>query len=149
MNVKIDINPTPMILKAHGLDKNGAVQKFHTQNVLRRIQRYMPYRSGMMIKRMIAATDINKPLIVIPGSEVRVMYHGKLMVDPVTGAAGFLTKYGWRSRPGIPKVLSSRDINYTKTKNTLAGPYWDKRLLAAERDAMVADLERYIKTRGR
>lgn len=149
MNIKIEINPTPAILKAHGLDKNGAVQRFHTQKVMDRIQRYMPYRSGAMIKRMIAATNINNPLIIIPGPEVRMLYYGKVMVDPVTGAAGFLTKYGWRSRPDVPKVLSNRDINYTKTKNPLAGPYWDKRLLAAERDAMVADLERFIKTRGR
>lgn len=131
MNVKIDINPTPAILKAHGLDKSGTVQKFHTQNVLRRIQRYMPYRSGMTIKVTIAQTDINKPEIVTDTPYARYLYHGKVMI----GRA--------------PKVVTNIPLSYTKTKNTLAGPYWDKRLLEAERDAMVADLQRFIKMRGR
>lgn len=148
MRVSVKINPASKVLKDHGLNASGDVQMFHTQNVLRRIQKYMPYRSGYMIKRMIAATDIRKPQIVVPGPEARMLYHGKVMVDPKTGAAGFLTEDGWKSRRGVPKVVSNRDIQYTKTKNPEAGPYYDRRLVAAELPVMREELQSYIKRGG-
>lgn len=143
--ITVDMAPVNQILKSKGLTPGGDVQRFHTQNVLRRIQKYMPYRTGATIKTMIAQTDINNPEIVLDVPYARFLYHGKLMVDPVTGAAGFLDKNGeWKSRKGVPKVESDRPITYTKTKNPLAGPYWDRALKAAELPAMQADLQRYV-----
>ena len=143
--ITVDMKPVNQILKAKGLTAGGDVQKFHTANVLRRIQKYMPYRTGATIKTMIAQTDINDPLLVLDVPHGRFLYHGKLMVDPVTGAAGFLDKNGeWKSWKGRPKVVSERPITYTKTKNPLAGPYWDRALRAAEMPAMQADLQRYV-----
>lgn len=147
MKVKIELDPAPRVIKRLGLSKDGDVQRFVTSDVMRRIQRYMPYRSGNMIKRMIANTNINKPEIVIPGPEARMLYFGKVMVDPKTGKAGFLTDDGWKSRKGVKKVVSSRDIEYTKTKNPLAGPYWERRMKAAEMNAISASVRRYIKTK--
>ena len=144
MKYKVKMNPVSQIIHDKGLDAAGDVQRFHTQNVLRRIQKYMPYRTGATIKLTIAQTDINKPEIVTEAPYAKFLYHGKLMVDPKTGAAGFMTKDGWRSRKGVPKVRSDRDITYTKTKNPNAGPYWDRALVAAEGAAMAADLQDYI-----
>ncbi len=141
----LEMNSTEQILKDAGLDEKGDVQKFHTQNVLKRITRYMPYRTGETIKLTVSQTDINKPEIVTDTPFARFLYHGKLMVDPKTGAAGFLTDDDqWKSRKGISKVVSNRKITYTKDKNPLAGPYWDKALSSAEGEAMAADLQRYI-----
>ena len=143
--ITVDMKPINRILKAKGLTADGDVQRFHTQNVLRRIQKYMPYRTGATIKAMIIQTDISKPEIVLDVPYGRFLYHGKLMVDPVTGAAGFKDKDGqWKSRKGVPKVKSNRPITYTKTKNPQAGPYWDRALKAAEMPAMQADLQRYV-----
>lgn len=143
--VTVDMKPINAILKAKGLTAGGDVQRFHTQNVLRRIQKYMPYRTGATIKLMVAQTNINKPEIVLDVPYGRFLYYGKLMVDPVTGAAGFQDKDGqWKSRRGVNKVKSERPITYTKTKNPLAGPYWDRALKAAEMPAMQADLQRYV-----
>lgn len=143
--ITLDMKPVNQILKAKGLTAGGDVQRFHTQNVLRRIQKYMPYRSGATIKTMIAQTDISKPEIVLDVPQGRFLYHGKLMVDPVTGAAGFLDANGeWKSRKGVNKIQSDRPITYTKTKNPRAGPYWDRALKAAELSAMQADLQRYV-----
>ena len=70
------------------------------------------------------------------------------MVDPVTGAAGFLDANGeWKSRtkaPHVPKVRSGRPLRYDQNKNPLAGPFWDRRLMAAEGDQIKAELARYI-----
>jgi hypothetical protein len=43
-----------------------------------------------------------------------------------------------------PKQVTDRDLKYTRTKNPLAGPFWDRRLKAAEMPAMQADLQRYV-----
>ena len=132
-HIKADLAPVGGIVNRLGVTARGDVQRFHTANTLRRIQRYLPYRTGATIKLMIA----------------RMLYYGKVMVDPGTGAAGFLTANGWRSRKGVRKVESSRDIQYDKTKNPRAGPFWDKALLAAEGKQMAAELQDYVNRRGR
>lgn len=124
--ITVDMKPVNEILKAKGLTAGGDVQRFHTANVLRRIQKYMPYRTGATIKTMIAQTDINKPEIVLDVPHGRYIYYGKVMV----GAP--------------PKTVTDKPLNYTKTKNPLAGPFWDRALKAAEMPAMQADLQRYV-----
>ena len=145
--VKVDMKPVNQILKAKGLTAGGDVQQFHTANVLRRIVKYMPYRTGATIKLMQVQTDPSIPRIVLDVPHGKYIYHGKVMVDPVTRAAGFLTPNGWRSRKDVPKVLTDRDLHYTTTKNPQAGPYWDRRLVAAEGDAIASEIEEYIKSK--
>lgn len=124
--VTVNMKPVNQILKEKGLTAGGDVQRFHTNNVLRRIVKYMPYRSGATIELTQAQTDINKPEIVTDTPYARYLYYGKVMVG----------------RP--PKQVTDRDLKYTRTKNPLAGPFWDRRLKAAEMPAMQADLQRYV-----
>lgn len=139
--------PVRQIMNRLGIAERGDVQRFHTANVLRRIQKYMPYRTGATIHLMVAQSPVSDPYIHVNVPYARMLYYGKVMVDPKTGAAGFLTENGWRSRKGVPKVRSGRDIQYDKTKNPRAGPFWDRRLAAAEGAVMSAELQDYIRTR--
>lgn len=147
--VQVDMKPVRQIMKRLGIDARGDVQRFHTANVRRRIQRYMPYRSGATIKLMIVQSPVEEPFIHVNVPYARMLYYGKVMVDPETGLAGFLTPNGWRSRKGVPKVASGRDIQYDKTKNPKAGPFWDRRLVAAEGAQMAAELQAYVRRRAR
>lgn len=122
MEVKIQMDPAARVLHRHGLDASGDVQRFHTANVLRRIQKYMPCRTGATIRLTIIQTDINVPEIVTQAPYARMLYYGL-------------------SRNGKP-------LRYTKTRNPLAGPRWDKAVSAAEGGAMAADLERYLQRKG-
>lgn len=142
--IKIKMKPTEQIIRRLGLDTAGDVQRFHTANVLKRIKRYMPFVSGMTYKVTVAQTDINRPYIITDTPYAKYLYHGKVMVDPQTGAAGFRTPEGWRSRKGCVKVLTQRNLVYNKSKNPQAGAHWDRTLSAMEGNAMVADLQRYI-----
>ena len=130
MKAKLKMNPVSQIIRDHGLNKSGDVQKFHTQNVLRRIQKYMPYRTGATIKLTIAQTDINKPEIVTDTPYAKYLF------------------YGYAMEGKAPKRVTDRPLNYTKTKNPQAGPRWDRVLVAAEGNALAADLQRYIKRKG-
>lgn len=147
--IKVDMAPVGAIMKRLGVTAHGDVQRFHTANALRRIQKYMPYRSGALIKLMIVQSPTDEPFIHVDAPQARMLYYGKVMVDPVTHAAGFLTQNGWRSRKGVPKVVSDRDIEYDKTKNPQAGPFWDRNLMAAEGDVMQQDLQDYVDRRAR
>jgi len=124
--VTVYVKPTKQILKDKGLGPGGDVQRFHTQNVLRRIQKYMPYRTGATIKLTIAQTDINKPQIITDVPYGKYLYYGKAMEG------------------SPPKRVTDRDLQYTKTKNPQAGPYWDRALVAAERAVLQRELQNYI-----
>ena len=126
MEIKLKMKPIPEIIKSKGLDENGDVQKFHTANVNRRIGKYMPHLTGTLETKL---KIVKGTKIVVLGPYAKYQYHGKVMV----GAA--------------PKVLTDRDLEYTKTYNPQAGPYWDRALVAAEGKAMTADLQRYIDRR--
>ena len=129
MIVRVDIKPVSQIIQDKGLSPTGDVQRFHTNNVIRRIQKYMPYRTGATIKVMIAQTDTSKPEIVLDVPYAKYLYYGKAM----EGRA--------------PKRVTDRNLVYTKTKNPQAGPFWDRSLAAAEGDAMAEDVQRYLKWR--
>lgn len=136
----LELHTVRQILADKGLDAGGDVQRFHTQNVLRRIVKYMPYRTGMTIRITGVQTDIRKPLIVTDTPYARFLYHGKRMVSNATGSP-------W-GHQGEAKHKTSTDLHYTKDHNPQAGPYWDRRLSAAEGAAMAADLQRYIRRKG-
>lgn len=140
----LQMNSVGQILKDKGLDVGGDVQMFHTANVLRRIKRYMPFVSGMTYKVTVVQTNIKRPYIITDTPYAKYLFRGKVMIDPVTGVADFLTPIGWRSRKGCNKVLTQRNLVYNKSKNPKAGAHWDKTLSASEGKAMAADVQRYI-----
>lgn len=147
-SIKVDMASVRTIMDRLGVTARGDVQQFHTANVRRRIQRYMPYSSGDTIKMMIIQSPVDEPFIHVNGPHAHYVYEGKVWVDPVTHAAGFLTANGWRSRKDIAKVKTDRDLNYDKSKNPEAGPHWDRRLVAAEGKQMQADLQSYVDRRA-
>ena len=124
------------------------MQQFHTANVLKRIERYMPFVSGMTYKVTVAQTNIKKPEIVTNTPYAKYLFYGKMMIDPKLGVAGFMTPEGWRSRKHCIKVQTNRDLQFFRGKNPQAGPRWDRALSANEGKAMAADLQRFIDRRS-
>ena len=143
--IKIHIDPDAILL-AHGLNDGGDAQRFFTENVSKRITKYMPYRSGALSSKLKRVSAPNE--ITISAPYARYQYYGKVMIDPAINAAGFLTKdCTWRSRKGAVKVLTDRDLQYDTTKNAQASPFWDRRMMAAEGEALLTDLKSYIRSR--
>lgn len=123
---RLRMNSVHQIMKDKGLLQDGSVQAFHTANVLRRIIKYMPYRTGATIKVTIAQTDVNKPYIVTDVPYGKYLYYGKVMVG------------------NAPRSVTDKDLRYTKTKNPQAGPYWDRALVANEQAVLQRELQSYI-----
>ena len=114
--VRVDMKPVKQIMARLGIDARGDVQRFHTANVLRRIQKYMPYRTGATIKLMIAQRPVNEPFLHVNVPYARMLYYGQVMVDPETGMAGFLTPNGWRSRRGWPRWPAAGTSSTTRPR---------------------------------
>lgn len=143
--IRVDMKPVNAILNRLGVTPEGDVQAQVTKIVSHRITRYMPYRSGALATKL---KIIRSPTeIEVLGPYAHYQYEGVVWVDPVTHAAGFLTANGWWSRRDVPKVQTSRPLDYDRSKNPEAGPHWDRRLMAAEGEAIAADVQDYIDKR--
>lgn len=145
--VTLEMKTVNQLIRDKGLNADGDAQQFHTMNVLRRIKRYMPFRTGTTYKVTMIQTNIKRPEIVTDTPYAKYLFYGKVMIDPKINAAGFMTPEGWRSRKGSVKVRTARNLDIFKGKNPAAGPRWDRALSSAEGKAMAEDLERYLRRR--
>ena len=143
--LKVDTKPVEAILAKKGLNITGDVQQFHTANVLRRIVKYMPYRTGATIKIMQAQSTVDKPYINLATPYASYIHEGKVMVNAETGSGPpVIPNVGPRWRRGTKLKATDRPLTYTKTKNPEAGPHWGERLMAVEDAAMLQDLKDYV-----
>ena len=148
-SVKVNSHPVEEILRRKGLDVNGDVQQFHTANVLRRIVRSMPYRTGATIKLTQAQSPVSQPEINTFVPYARNLHEGKVMVNAATGKGpGVIPGVGPRWRRGTQLKATGRPLTYTLTKNPEAGPHWGQRLQEKEGDAMLTDLKNYVQGRA-
>lgn len=149
MKVKIVLPKANQLIRSKGLGADGAVQMFHTQNVLRRIKRYMPFVSGATYKITTLQTNIREPYIVTDVPYGQYLYRGKAMVNSKTGKGpAYIPGVGFRYRKGTVLKPTDRALKYTQTKNPMAGPYWDRTLVACEGLALVTDLQKFINRRS-
>lgn len=147
--VKVNMKPINTILTRLGVDKTGDVQMQLTRIVNKRITRYMPYRTGALsgkLKYIKSPTEIE-----VMAPYARYQYYGKVMVNSETGKGpAYMEGIGYRHRKGAKLKATDRDLDQTKgTKNDRAGPYWDKRLMAAERAVIAQDVQAYVNRRKR
>ena len=142
MKIKVKMNPVSKILKDHGVTPDGDVQKFLTLTINRRIGRYMPHVTGALeTKQKYIASPTS---IEVVGPQVKYLYFGNRMVNAKTGKGpGYIPNVGYRYRKGTKLVPSSKPLTYTKTFNPNAGPYWDRRLMAAEKDDIAKEVTDY------
>lgn len=145
--IKVEMKPVDTILTRLGVDKNGDVQMQVTRIINNRITKYMPFRTGVLstkLKRIKSPTEIE-----VAAPYALYMYYGKVMVNARTGKGpAFIPGVGYRYRKGTVLRATDRDLNYDTTKNQQAGPFWDRRMMAAEKDQIAHDLQAYINRRS-
>ena len=146
--IKVKMKPVEAIIKSHGLATGGDVQRFHTLNALRRVVKYMPYRTGATIKLTQAQSPVSGDAINTFVPFARYLHEGKVMVNAATGKGpAYIPNVGYRFPKGAQLEATDRPLTYTTTKNSEAGPFWGRRLMAAEGDAMLNDLKNYVRRR--
>ena len=139
--IRVNMKPVNTILSRLGVDRNGDVQRFVTETVNLRITRYMPYRTGALIKNRYIKSPTE---IEVVGKYATYQYYGELMVDHITGSA-YSPKYGWKVRTGIPLKYHRPGVGGENGNgNPNAGPFWDRALMSHEKDAIIADIQEYV-----
>ena len=111
----VQMQPTSKIIARLGLEPSGKVQKFFQNTCYKHIDKYVPMDKGDL--RTIV--DLSNPTqIVYEMPYARYQYYGK-------------------RADGSHKV-----VNYT-TAGT--GPYWDRRMVSAEMQDVVKEVQDYIR----
>ena len=146
--IKVEMKPVSTILTRIGVNKTGDVQMQLTRIVNKRITRYMPFRTGALstkLKYIKSPTEIE---VVAPYA--RMMYYGKVMVNSKTGKGpAFIPGVGYRYKKGTILKATDRDLKYDTTKHPEAGPFWDRRMMAVEKDAIVSEVQAYVRRKGK
>lgn len=138
---KIRMNNINKILKDHGLEKGGRVQKFFRDDCDRLMDAYIPMESGKL-KNSKVYPDNTKIKYIMPYAHY--MYKGKVYISPTLGVSGVKTTSGrWWSPKGEKKTPTGRSFNYNGAPKR--GAEWDKRMKSDRIKDLEKDLQNYIK----
>lgn len=94
---------------------------------------YVPALTGDLDRR----TKVDGPLVIYPGPESRMLYHGKLMVDPETGST--------YAPKGGTKVVTDKDLVFNKAMHSQAQAYWFEASKAENMDKWLRVADKAVK----
>ena len=106
------------------------------QQVIKDTAPFVPALTGSLTIR--TRLDGNK--IIYPGPYARFLYYGKVMVDPQTGST-FAPKGG-------TKVLTNRDLVFSKTMHPQAQSHWIEASKAQNLDKWIRIAEKAVEKFG-
>lgn len=93
---------------------------------------FVPARTKSLVDR----TQVVDSSVVYPGPESRMLYNGKLMIDPETGSA-------W-ARKGATKVVTGTDLNISTAVHSQAQAHWFEPSKAQNLDKWVRVAEKAV-----
>lgn len=134
-DVKVEFKSADEILKNHGLQRGGPVQKMFTSEVKRISMPYTPFDRGVL-SGLIKYGEYDESIIYY-APYAQYQWYGKLMVSP-SGSA-------W-AKAGEQKVLTERDLKYQGAP--LRGPKWVQRAWIDNGKEVVDGIQRYIDSGG-
>lgn len=108
------IKPISKIKADLGIDTDGKVQKFFTNECARKMDKYIPRDTGMLSRLKVIGSDY----IEYRSPYAHYQYVGELYVDPKTHKGSFFSQnYGHWSRPNVSKIPSGKRLKYHTPRN--------------------------------
>ena len=139
-DLKIKMNATNKILKDHGLDENGRVQKRIITTAERLMNPFIPFQGGNL-RRLKAYPSPSKIKYISPYAHYQ--YTGREYISPKLGVAGIPLKSGrWWSPKGEKKIPSGKKLKYHEPET---GPEWDKLMMEKKGKELIQDVQNYVK----
>ncbi len=139
--IEIKLKEPKDIINRLGLVPGGKIQEMFVNELIRISDPYVPFDNGPLKNQIVIASDATYYDYISPYA--RYHWNGKLMVDPVTKKGAFFNpNYGFWSRPGIPKELTNKDMNYRGAP--MRGPKWTMRAWADNQNQVISNLERKL-----
>lgn len=140
MKLTVEVKDPAVILREHGLQENGPVQKLVDSECMRYMAPYMPRRqAGELEHMMVLSTVIGSGEINIPGPYAHYLHEGILYVSPTTGSA-------WAKRGEI-KVPTGKDLTYARAP--MRGKKWFDRMKADHKDDILQAAQELMHRGGR
>lgn len=125
MKVQFNVKDKETLLRNHGLQEGGPVQKLVDNETMQYMGDYMPRRqAGKLEHMMVMATVIGSGQIDIPGPYAHYLHEGILYVSPTTGSA-------WAKKNEI-KVPTDQELTYAGAP--MRGKKWFDRMKADHKD---------------
>lgn len=142
--IKIDIKDAQKLIQDLGLAPGGAVQKFFASELLRISNPYTPFDNGILAGTAFTSSDGTE--IIYPVPYALYLWHGKLMVDPVTKKGAFFSpNYGFWSRPKTQKELTDKDLKFQGAP--IRGPKWVERAYIDNKETLLSSIENFANRR--
>lgn len=121
--MKIFLQPTNTIMADLGLQNNGPVHAFFTEECARYMDQFVPFRNGYLAETVIKDGIINKEnvttdTIIYKQDYASYVYHG-------------ISKNG-------------NELNYSKDKHPNAGPYWDEVMWSAYNREITNNVQKFL-----
>lgn len=140
------MKPISQIKARLGIQPNGQVQKYFTKRAADYMDKYVPYsEGGLAYNTRIIETDkvrYNSPY-------AHYMYEGKVMGPNIPIKENGVI-VGWFSPKGKAKHYTGAEINYNQSAgHEYAGPHWDKRMVSAEINDLIDEVQKYINRGGK
>ena len=120
INIDIDVD------KIVGPFSNDDFRKALAADIKERMNKYVPMETGSLQREV----TILPGKIIYTSDYAHYMFEGKLYVNPDTGGC-YIQKDG-------KKVATDIDLNYNLEHNSLATSHWDKAMMEADRDEVIA-----------
>lgn len=136
-NARLELNPTDIIKKSHGLGIGGPIQKAVDSECIRLMSRYTPKLNGLMDKSAENQTVIGSGEIVQDTPYSFFQYYGKVMTT--TDGRVFARKN--EAKP----IITDRDLVHNKSRHPLAGPFWFPRMVADNKEDILKVAEEAAK----
>lgn len=146
MGIKFSVH-TEGFDEVHEAIANACTEAEHVlaEQIERDTQPFVPFRTGSLNER----TRVVGNSIIYPGPYARYLYNGKVWVDPKINAAGFLTDDGWKSRVGVKKVETNRNLVFYKAPgHRQAQAHWCEASKAQNLDKWLRVAEKAVKKYG-
>ena len=123
----VKLKPTSVIKARLGIEPNGQVQKLFTATCAKKMDKYVPFDEGTLAETVIIdgqpTRNVTENTITYEMPYARYVYYGV-------------------SKNGKP-------LNYHTDKHQLAGKYWDKRMVSAEMQDVVKEVQNYVNRGGK
>lgn len=137
--MKFKIKTDRQLISERGLGLYGRTQKFIDSECIKLMRPYIPFLSGALDKSATLSTKIGSGEIDQNMPYARYLYYGKLMVSSITGSS--------YASQGEKKVLTDKDLEYSKSGHPLAGKMWFERMKADKKEQILRGAKK-IANRG-
>lgn len=135
MHVVVNMDDVGTMLRRRGLEPNGRVQRFFTNECAKHMDPRIPMQQGALKNTRIIESDS----VTYNSPHAKFHYYGKVMI-------GIKSCSPW-ARQGERKKVTDRDLKHHGAPQR--GPFWDKRMWKDKKDKILNSVARYAGGRAK